>query len=124
MKEIREKSSRSLESNNFDALVKLNTARVILEKLTNDYGFADETAPTFQGVHNWLTKTGNKSDQEVNSAKWVESYEYIFTMMDVVFGLVYDSHKLLDEGQRITIDAMISGNEPDCLQIEKVKEPA
>jgi hypothetical protein len=94
MEEIKYES-RVSESDLSDAMVKLNDARVILEKLINDYGFGEKVAPSYQGVYHWFTNNGERTQQEKNSVKWVEDYEYISTMIHLIDNFVYDSHKAL-----------------------------
>lgn len=80
----------------FDAKVKLDNVKIILNKLTDDYGFSDEVAPTHRGVCDWVMKSGERTKQELNSATWVQDYEYLLTMLFVISDYVYESHKILD----------------------------
>ncbi len=80
----------------FDAKVKLDNVKVILNKLTDDYGFSDKLAPTRRGVCDWVMKNGERTKQEDNSVTWVQDYEYILTMLHVIGDYVYESCKILD----------------------------
>lgn len=94
MEQIKNESAYMLDIN--DVMIKLDNVRVILDKLTNDYGFPESTAPTRKGVYDWFTNSGERTKQESNSVKWVEDYEYIFTMLHVISDYVFESHKIID----------------------------
>ena len=79
----------------FGASIKLDTARTILIKLTEDYGFSEELAPTYKGIYDWIRKSGEKTPQERNSMTWVEDYEFIQTMLYVLLDCVHESRKAL-----------------------------
>ena len=93
------KPANSFKGDVFDATVKLNSVKVILRKLTDDYGFSDETAPTCQGVRDWFAKSNRgegRARQETNSVNWVEDYEYILTMLFVLGDYVYETIETLE----------------------------
>ncbi len=81
-----------------EPLFKIERAITLLDILLQDYGYNEP--PSLQAITAFLNNNGELSETEKNSFTWMQEYNKVYQLIDMIFDLVLESKKSLEESSR------------------------